>query len=169
LRAASLDLNEIGLEVGDQRVEGWWAKIAAPQLTARGFPPAHYEGRIALRAKSAEPLLKILAAKGQIANLIPALTSLNDLRGAGTFRKNETVTDVVLEPLDNVLFNVAGRYFEKGHDSRYAFVVGGSILSLGIANDSSGLSIMPFAREGWLNEKLLGLPKPVKQIHSSEP
>jgi len=47
--------------------------------------------------------------------------------------------------------------------------VGGSIISLGIASDPSGLTIMPFAREGWLNERLLGLPKPTKQVHSSEP
>jgi hypothetical protein len=99
----------------------------------------------------------------------PRSNNLNDVRGAGTFRKTETVTDIVLEPLENVLFNVAGRYYEKGRDSRYAFVVGGSVLSIGIANDGSGLTVMPFAREGWLNEKLLGFPSPVKQIHSSEP
>jgi hypothetical protein len=169
LKAGSVDVSEIGLKVGDQHMEGWWARVEAPQLTAHGFPPARVEGRIALRAKSAEPLLKILAAKGKIPDFIPALTSLNDVRGAGTFRKTETVTDVVLEPLDNVLFDVAGRYYEKGRDSRYAFVVGGSVLSLGIADDGSGLSVMAFAREGWLNEKLLGLPKPVTQVHSSEP
>jgi hypothetical protein len=169
LNAGSVDISEVGLQVGDQHMEGWWSKVEAPQLTAHGFPPSHYEGRIALRAKSAEPLLKILAGKGQITSLIPALTSLNDLRGAGSFQKNESVTDVVLEPLDNVLFNIAGRYYAKGNDSRYAFVVGGSVLSLGIADDPSGFSIMLFAREGWLNEKLLGFPKPVKQIHASEP
>lgn len=75
----------------------------------------------------------------------------------------------MLEPLENVLFNVAGRYYGKEHESRYAIVVGGSILSLGIANDPSGVTIVPFAREGWLNEGLLSLPKPVKQVRSSEP
>jgi hypothetical protein len=169
LKAASLELREIALEAGDQRMEGWWANIDAPQVTARGFPPARVEGQIELRAKSAEPLLKILAAKGKISSLIPELTSLNDLRGAGRFWKNETVTDVVLEPLDNVLFNLVGRDYEKGRDSRYAFVVGGSVLSLGIANDSSGLSVQLFAREGWLNEKLRGLPPPVNQVRSSAP
>jgi hypothetical protein len=169
LKSASLDLSEVGLQVGDQHMEDWWAKIEVPQLSAHGFPPARVEGQVAIRAKSAEPLLKILAGKGKITKLIPMLTSLNDLRGGGTFRKNETVSDVQLEPLDNVLFNIAGRYYEKGNDTRYAFVVGGSVLSLGIASDASGLSIMPFAREGWLNEKLVGLPQPVKQIHSSVP
>jgi len=169
VKGGVLNLSEVGLVAGDQHMEGWWAKIEAPQVTAHGFAPALVEGRIALRTKSAEPLLKILAAKGKITRLIPDLISLNDVRGGGTFRKNETVTDVVLEPLENVLFNVAGRYYEKGHDSRYAFVVGGSILSLGIADDGSGLSVMPFAREGWLNEKLLGLPKPVTQMRTSEP
>jgi hypothetical protein len=173
LKAGGVDLKEIGLKVDDQTMDGWWARIEAPEITAHGFPPKRLEGRIALRAKSAEPLLKTLAGKGEIPGLIPKLTSLNDLRGAGTFRKNETVTDVVLEPLDNVLFDVAGRYYADHHgkkdDTRYAFVVGGKAVSLGIAQDHSGFSVMPFAREGWLNEKLTGLPKPVKQIRSPEP
>ena len=169
LKAASLDLDDVGLVADKQHMEGWWARIEVPQLTAHGFPPKLVEGQIALRAKSAEPLLKILAAKGKIASLIPDLTSLSDVRGAGTFRKDGTVTDIVLEPLENVLFNVAGRYYEKGRDVQYAFVVGGSVLSLGVANVGSGLEAMAFAREGWLNEKLLALPKPVTQIRKSEP
>jgi hypothetical protein len=169
LKAVSVGVSDIALQVGDQSMEGWWAKVELPQLTAHGFPPESWDGRIALRAKSAEPLLKILAGKGEITSFIPWLTSLNDLRGAGTFHKTDAVTDIVLEPLQNVLFNVAGRYYGKGHEARYAIVVGGSIISLGIANDPSGLTIMPFAREGWLNERLAGLPKPTKQVHSSEP
>jgi hypothetical protein len=169
LKAVSVGVSDIALQVGDQSMEGWWAKVELPQLTAHGFPPESWDGRIALRAKSAEPLLKILAGKGEITSFIPWLTSLNDLRGAGTFHKTDTVTDIVLEPLENVLFNVAGRYYGKEHETRYAIVVGGSVLSLGIANDPSGVTIVPFAREGWLNERLLSLPKPVKQVHSSEP
>jgi len=169
LKAVSVGVSDVALQVGDQRMEGWWAKVELPQLTAHGFPPESWDGRIALRAKSAEPLLKILAGKGEITSFIPWLTSLNDLRGAGTFHKTDRVTDIVLEPLENVLFNVAGRYYGEGHEAHYAVVVGGSVISLGIANDPSGLSIVPFAREGWLNERLLSLPKPVKQVHSSEP
>jgi len=169
LKAVSVGVSDVALQVGDQSMEGWWAKVVMQQLTAHGFPPESWDGRIALRAKSAEPLLKILAGRGEITSFIPWLTSLNDLRGAGTFHKTDTITDIVLEPLANVLFNVAGRYYRKDHESRYAIVVGGSVLSLGIANDPSGLTIMPFAREGWLNERLLSLSKPVKQLHSSQP
>ncbi len=169
VKAALLDVREMGLQTGNQSVEGWWARVEAPEVTARGFPPSHVEGRIALRTKSAEPLLKILVARGKLPGLVPELTSLNDVRGAGTFRKDQTVTDIVLEPLDNVLFNVVGRYYERGGDARYAFVVGGSIVSIGLANDGTGLSVMPFAREGWLNEKLMALPHPVKLIRSSAP
>jgi hypothetical protein len=140
LKAVSAGVSDVALQVGDQSMQGWWAKVDLPQLTAHGFPPESWDGRIALRAKSAEPLLKILAGKGEIASFIPWLTSLNDLRGAGTFHKTETVTDIVLEPLENVLFNVAGRYYGKEHETRYAIVVGGSILSLGIASDPSGAS-----------------------------
>lgn len=169
LKAVSVGVSDVALQVGDQSMEGWWAKVELPQLTAHGFPPETWDGRIALSAKSAEPLLKILAGKGEITSFIPWLTSLNDLRGAGTFHKTDKVTDVVLEPLKNVLFNVAGRYYGEEHEAHYAVVVGGSVISLGIANDPSGLSIVPFAREGWLNERLLNLPKPVKQVHTSEP
>jgi hypothetical protein len=87
LKAVSVGVSDVALQVGDQSMEGWWAKAELPQLTAHGFPPESWDGRIGLRAKSAEPLLKILAGKGEITSFIPLLTSLNDLRGAGTITR----------------------------------------------------------------------------------
>ncbi len=169
LTHAAFEVTDVATQVGDQQTQGWWLAVEAPEINARGFPPEHVNGRVSLRAKSAEPLLKFLAAKRKIPGLVPDLTSLNDLRAAGTFRESEALTDVELEPLKNVLFNLAGRYYEKGKDQRYAFVVGGKVFSLGIANEGSGLEAQLFAREGWLNEKLARFPKPVTQVHSSEP
>jgi hypothetical protein len=165
----SFDVTELGMQAKDQEVEGWWTRIEVPTLTAWGLPPERFEGSVAVRAKSAEPILKALVAKDEIPGIVSQLTSLPDLRIRGNFRKTPAVTDVVLEPLENDLFDVAGRYYSKGDDRRYAIVVGGKAISLGIANDGSGTTLMPFAREGWLNSKLESFPKPPAKVHSSQP
>jgi hypothetical protein len=169
LRNTFIDLNELGMQVGNESMEGWWTRIDVPYFAAFGVPPERIEGSFAVRAKSAEPLLKALAGKGEITPLIPWLTNLNDLRARATFHKIGPTINVMLEPVQNVLFDVAGRYYSKGDDSRMAIVVGGKVVSLGIAKDSGGLTLAPFAREGWLNEKLARFPKPVQKVHSSEP
>jgi hypothetical protein len=92
------------------------------------------------------------------------------VRLRASFHKHGDATDVVLEPLENQLFDVAGRLYLKGDNQHFAFVVGGKAISLGIAKRTgSGLSLKPFAREGWLNEQLSTFPAPLKQIGSSQP
>lgn len=169
LRNTFIDLNELGMQVGKESMEGWWTRIDVPYFAVFGVPPARIEGSVSVRAKSAEPMLKALAGKGEITPLIPWLTNLNDLRARATFQKVGQTTNVMLVPVQNVLFDVAGRYYAKGDDSRMAIVVGGKVVSLGIAKDSGGLTLAPFAREGWLNERLERFPKPVQKVRASEP
>ena len=166
----SLALTHVGMRAGDETVKDWWLRVEVPSVTAAGLPPHRVEGRISASAKSAEPVLKALAEKDQIADLIPKLTSLPNLRLRATFRKARDATDVVLEPFENQLFDVAGRFHSKGDSQRFAFVVGGKAVSLGIAKRSgSGLTLRPFAREGWLNDELRAFPPPVQRIGSSQP
>jgi hypothetical protein len=46
LKAISVGVSNIALQVGDQSMEGWWAKVELPLLTAHGFPPESWDGRI---------------------------------------------------------------------------------------------------------------------------
>jgi hypothetical protein len=120
--------------------------------------------------RAPEPFLKGLAEKDQISDLIPKLTSLPDLRLRATFRKFRDTTDVVLEPLENNLFDVAGRLHAKRDQQHFAIVLGGKAVSLGIAKRrGSGLALKPFAREGWLNSELRSFPPPLQQVTSSQP
>jgi hypothetical protein len=169
LRNLRIDLSEVGLQMDGQEMEGWWMKAEVPHFAALGFPPRRFEGRLSVLAKSAEPILKVLAGKKEIPGIIPALTKLNDLRIRAKFRSDRAVTDVMLMPLENDLFNVAGRYYSKGDDRKLAIVVGGDVVSLGIAKDSGATTFAPFAREGWLNGKLMQFPKPAEKFRSSEP
>lgn len=169
VRNLELDLNEVGLQLDGQEMESWWMKAEVPYFGAFGLPPKRFEGRLSVLAKSAEPILKVLAGKKEIPGVIPALTNLNDLRIRAKFRMDRTATDVRLVPLENDLFNVAGRYYAKENDSKLAIVVGGDVVSLGIAKDAHGTTFAPFAREGWLNGKLAQFPKPVETFRSSEP
>jgi len=169
LRNIKLGFDDVGLQVASQEMENWWMKADVPYFAAFGLPPNRFEGRVSVLAKSAEPVLKILAGKKEIPGVIPALTKLNDLRIRAKFRHDRAVTDVMLVPLENDLFNVAGRYYSKDDDGKLAIVVGGDVVSLGIAKDAGGTTLAPFAREGWLNEKLARFPKPVEVFRTSEP
>jgi hypothetical protein len=169
LMGTYLSLSRVGMQAGDEDVKDWWLRFEAPTFTAWGMPPKRVETRIWVRAKSAEPILKGLAAKDEIASIIPALTNLNNLRVNAAVRWHDDTTDVMLEPIENNVIDVAGRYYGKGKESRMAIVVGGKAVSLGIAHDSSGTSLMPFARDGWLNEKLAAFPRPTEKIRTSQP
>jgi hypothetical protein len=164
-----LRLTDMGMKVGDETVKGWWMHVDVPRFTVTGVPPRKMAGHINVLAKSAEPALKALAEKDEISDIIPHLTHLNNLRARADFRKTDDVTDVMMEPVENSFFDVAGRYYSKGKESRMAVVVGGKAVSLGIANDSSGTSLMPFARSGWLNEKLSAFPEPREKVKTSQP
>lgn len=169
VRDLFLRLTDIGMHAGDEDVKGWWAHIDVPRFTTTGIPPKKMEGKVVVLAKSAEPVLKALAEKDEISDIVPALTNLNNLRVNADFRKAEDVTDVMMEPVENSVVDVAGRYYQKGEDGRFAVVVGGKAVSLGLAKDASGLSLMPFARSGWLNEKLGAFPQPKEKVESSQP
>jgi hypothetical protein len=169
IRNLKLGLDEVGLKVDGQEVEGWWTKAEVPYFGAFGLPPKRFEGRVSVLAKNAEPILKVLAGKKEIPGVIPALTKLNDLKIRAKFRSDPAVTDVMLVPLENDLFNVAGRFYSKDNDTKLAIVVGGDVVSLGVAKDAQGTTLAPFAREGWLNRHLAHFPKPVEQFRSSEP
>lgn len=169
LRNTKIDLDQVGVQVDGQEAQDWWMKADVPFFGAYGMPPNRFEARLSILAKSAEPILKALAGKKEIPGVIPALTNLDDLRIRAKFRKNKTITDVMFEPLESDLFNVAGRYYSKDDDTKLAIVVGGKAVSLGIAKDPQGMSLVPFAREKWLNSELQRFPKPVETFRSSEP
>jgi hypothetical protein len=168
VRDVSLTIQDVDVRAGDRTERGFWTTANVPYFGVTGN--GKIEGRLSVRSKNAAPLLDVLVAKDQLTSLVPKITSLPDLRVRAEFRKDQDVTDVFLEPVENTLFDVAGRFYSKGDRSRFAMVVGGKVVSLGLAKETgSSLSLMPFAREGWLNEHLARFPAPVRRIESSQP
>lgn len=163
-----LRLMDVGMRAADETVSEWWTRISVPHFSASGMPPNTLEGGVIVLAKNAEPLLKGLAEKDKISDIIPKLTKLSDLRIRASMRTQNGATDVLFEPVENELFDVAGRYYSKGEQSRFAIVVGGKAVSLGIAKEGSGTTLKPFARQDWLNDQLRRFPTPA-EIHSSQP
>ncbi len=161
-------LGDVGMRAGNETMEDWWTHISVPRLSIQGAPPRSLSGGVVIVAKSAEPILKGLAGKDEISDLIPKLTNLNDLRVRASLRRTNDAMDVLFEPVANELFDLAGRYYSKGEKSRLAIVVGGKAVSLGIARDDSGTTLKPFAREDWLNAELARFPTPAK-VDSSQP
>jgi hypothetical protein len=165
----SLSISDLKMRAGDQQVEDWWMRLSSKKLEAWGLPPERTQTQFSVRAKSAEPVLKALVAKGELSKLVPTLTHLNDLRIEAEVRKHGSVTDVLLEPLETNLFDVAGRFHMSDAQNRMAIVLGGKAISLGIASDASGLTLAPMARTGWLNQRLKGFPEPIDQVSPSQP
>jgi len=50
-----------------------------------------------------------------------------------------------------------------------ALVIGGQAVSLGVADLGDGLQLRPFAKTGWLNERLAAFPKPLIQMSAKKP
>jgi hypothetical protein len=169
LADAFVDLSNVGMRTGKQRVENWWARAAVSAFSVSGMPPRELDGGVSVLAKSAEPLLKTLADRKEISGVIPKLTELEDLRIRATVLKRGDVVDVMMDPIETDLFDVAGRYHANGEDRRIAIVVGGKAVSLGIAKEGSRTTLKPLAHQGWLNEQLRRFPPPIQTVHSSQP
>lgn len=169
VRDFSLTVKDVNMHAGGRDVKDWWTTADVPYAAALDGGE-RIDGRFSLRAKNAAPLLDVLVQEGELPGIVPKLTSLPDLRVRAEVRKDNGVTDAILEPVENELFDVAGRYWSKGDHSRLAIVVGGKAISLGIAKQGgSGTTLKPFAREGWLNEQLKTFPPPGRRFIRSEP
>ncbi|HEY8945496.1 MAG TPA: hypothetical protein VIM73_14605 [Polyangiaceae bacterium] len=157
----AIELRKVGMHVGDEDVDGWWMNITSPRLTLWASEPPRMEGALGIRAKDLEPVLEGLAEKDVINDLIAKFTSLDDFRCRLNFRKLGDVTDVTMESESDV-WDASGRFYGKGERSKMAFVVGGQAVSIGVADLGGGIEVMPFAKTGWLNERLRAFPQPIE-------
>lgn len=157
----ALELRGVGMHVGDEHVDGWWMNITSPRLAFWNTTPPRHQSTISIRAKDLEPVLEGLAEKDVINDLIAKFTSLDDFRCKLTVRGAGETTDVIMESESDV-WDASGRIYMKGEQNRMAVVVGGQAVSVGIASAGDGVEIMPFAKTGWLNERLRAFPKPVE-------
>jgi hypothetical protein len=156
------------MDAGEDRVGDWWMNLSAKRLTYRNTDNPSAEGSISVRTKNLAPALEALAAKDVISDIIPVLTRLDDFRAKTTFRKVGPVTDVTIESESDV-WDASGRVYSTPKQTLMAVVVGGQAVSVGVADLGDGLQIMPFAKTGWLNEKLAQFPKPLIQMQASKP
>jgi len=67
------------------------------------------------------------------------------------------------------VWDVSGRFYSHGKNSRTALVVGGKAVSIGFASDGEHSEIKPFAGADWLNAKLREFPKPVEVVRGPKP
>jgi len=163
-----LRMRNVGMHVNDENVGGWWMDVSSKRLALWNGKTPRAEGSFSIRTKNLEPALEALAEKDVISDIIPMLTSLDDFRAKSTFRKEGGVTDVTLESESDV-WDAAGRIYSDGKRSMMALVVGGQAVSLGVAKIKDDLELQPFAKTGWLNEKLAEFPKPLVQLADAKP
>jgi hypothetical protein len=74
----------------------------------------------------------------------------------------------VIVASESDVWDVAGRVYDEGKQTRFAVTFGGQAVSLGVAKMGEDLEIQPFAKTTWLNEHLRRFPEP-KHMRPKKP
>ena len=163
-----LRTRDMNMRAGSRDVSGWWMDIESAKFTLWNKTPPAFDGTLGVQARDLDPVLKALAEKDVISELIPMFTSLNDFRASARVRGSGDLTDVTLAS-ESQVWDAAGRVYKKGDKTQMAIVVGGQAVSLGVASKGDGLELMPFAKTGWLNDHLREFPKPLLEMKADKP
>ena len=167
LESTVFTLRDVNVHAGSRDVTGWWMNLTSPRFTVWSEPPA-FDGTFSMWTRDLDPVLKTLAEKDVISDLIPLFTSLNNFRATARVRGAGAMTDVTIDS-ESQIWDAAGRFFKNGDKTQMAIVVGGQAVSLGIASKGDGLELMPFAKTAWLNDHLRDFPKPVLVLPAARP
>ncbi len=159
---------DVNMHAGSRNVSGWWMDVESARFTMWNKEPLAFDGTLGVQAQNLDPVLKALAEKDVISELIPMFTSLNNFKASARIRGAGDMTDVTLAS-ESQIWDAAGRVYKKGNKTQMAVVVGGQAVSLGVASKGEGLELMPFAKTGWLNEHLREFPKPVLVMAPDKP
>jgi hypothetical protein len=168
IKDAKLRLSDTRVRTARERSDGWWLDASTEEVELRRGDPPRLETTLSLRSRDLEPVLEALAAKDAISGLIPALVSLPEFRSKVTLRTRSPALDVVMES-ESQVWDASGRIFSDAETSRFALVVGGQAVSLGIAGKDGEVEVMPFAKSAWLNERLALFPKPLARFPKGKP
>jgi hypothetical protein len=163
-----LRTRDMNMRAGSRDVNGWWMDIESARFTVWNKTPPAFDGTFGVQARDLDPVLEGLAEKDVISELIPMFTSLRAFRASARVRGSGQMTDVTLAS-ESQIWDAAGRVFKNGDKTQMAIVVGGQAVSLGVASKGDGVEIMPFAKTGWLNERLREFPKPVLEMKADKP
>ena len=163
LRTRDMTLRGAGADMS-----GWWMDIESARFTVWNKTPLAFDGTFGVQARDLDPVLKTLAKKDVISDLIPMFTSLRAFQASARVRGVGEMTDVTLAS-ESQIWDAAGRVYKKGDKTQMAVVVGGQAVSLGVASKGDGLELMPFAKTGWLNDHLREFPKPVLEMKADKP
>jgi len=155
-----LTFRDMNMHAGSRDVSGWWMNVSSPRLAFWNTEPTAFDGTLSMHARDLDPVLKALAEKDVISELIPMFTSLVNFRASARIRATGPMTDITLASESNI-WDAAGRIYKNGDKSKMAIVVGGQAVSLGVASTGDDLELKPFAKTEWLNEHLRTFPKPV--------
>ncbi len=161
-------LRDMAMHVGSREVSGWWMDVESARFTLWNKTPLAFDGTLGVQARDLDPVLKALAEKDVISDLIPMFTSLNNFRASARVRGAGAMTDVTLAS-ESQIWDAAGRVVKNGDKTQMAIVVGGQAVSLGVASKGDGLELMPFAKTGWLNDRLREFPKPILEMKPDKP
>ena len=161
-------VRELGMHAGSRSVEGWWMNVLGKDLKFQTGKPSRFDGKVSLWTRDMDPVLKALAEKDVISELIPMFTSLTNFKSSALIHTADEKTDVSIAS-ESDIWDASGRIYQDGKRTLMAIVFGGQAVSLGIANTGDGLDIMPFAKTTWLNDQLRKFPQPLVLMPGKKP
>lgn len=161
-------VRDMRLRAGERSIDGWWMNLDGERLTFRDGKPSRFDAKLSVRTRDLEPVLQSLAEKDVVTELLPAFTSLHDFRAGANIHSAGSVTDVSVAS-ESEIWDASGRVHKTEKRTLLALVVGGQAVSLGVADLGDGLELMPFAKTGWLNERLQRFPKPLVEMQPAKP
>lgn len=159
---------DVSTRAGKYSTNGWWANVVGRDLVYQTRKEGSFDGKVSIQTQSLEPVLEALADKEVVPKILPMFTKLSEFRAGADLHTVGDVTDVSVAS-ESAVWDAAGRVRKDDAGTRFAVVVGGQAVSLGVADLGTGLELMPFAKTGWLNDKLAGFPKPVVRMQRDKP
>jgi len=139
-------------------VSDWWLRLESPRVSSIGWPPERVTADLSIAAKNAEPILVALAKKDEIPDVVAKVARLDDIRAEAKLRKRPGVFDIVLDDVESDALDLTGRVRVDRKHSRYALVVGGERVSLGIFKNGGDTELEAQPDPKWLNQKLRSFP-----------
>jgi len=154
----SAELRPVTLRAGDARVSDWWLRLESPRVSTIGWPPERVTADLSIVAKDAEPILTALAKKDEVPEVVAKLIDLDNLKVEAKLRKRPGIFDIVLDDVESDVLDLTGRVRVDDKHGRYALVVGGKSVSLGIFKNGGDTELEAQAGQKWLTQKLQSFP-----------
>jgi len=168
-----VEMRNASLWSGDQRVDGWWAKIGISPTRIVANEYLDIDGRVSARFRDGLPGLLTLSEADEIPGWLPDFLPLNGLVGTLDVRRRCQLMDIGISHIVGGPLVARGRIQNVPGDTRGAVLVRHAsmeFVSAGMSLGERGDGLSLFAGEGWLAKQFTTLDREavLARLHSCD-